>query len=247
MLDKAFAKNFYEGFQVEDRDSYIYGQRATVIQHVFELACFCECGSVLDVGCNVGLITEKMADEVHGFVVGVDFSRESVRKAKQHFRNVENLNFAVMDAENLAFRKRMFDLVVSLEVIEHLLNPVDGLKEMRRVARDRVIVTTPNPWNWNLIAKLILRKIWSGALVDQVYEDYLNPLKLKYCVQACGMKTVETFGANYGFIGRFFKSPRLQKLFDWFSSLLERKALFRHFGTFQIMLACPTQSEGYGT
>jgi len=97
--------------------------------------------SVLDVGC--GRPTESNYIEKGIFKVGLDIYEPYLKeREKQKTHNVLILG----DARNLPFPDKFFDVVVATEVLEHL-NKSDGFKmiaEMERVAKKKIILTTPN-------------------------------------------------------------------------------------------------------
>ena len=76
--------------------------------------------SVIDVGCGGGLLTEPMS-RLGATVVGVDASEEAVKVADTHAR-LQGLNIDYRHAlpEEVAKEGRTFDLVINMEVIEHV-------------------------------------------------------------------------------------------------------------------------------
>jgi ubiquinone/menaquinone biosynthesis C-methylase UbiE len=67
---------------------------------------------VLDVGCGDGPFTIRMAERATE-VIGVDFSRIAISKARENLANSgrKNLRFETANAESLHFPKEFFDLV----------------------------------------------------------------------------------------------------------------------------------------
>lgn len=96
-------------------------------------------GSMLDVGCAEGFFMNAVRERFGTETWGVDISDSAVRKARENF----GFNVAAADATNLPFPDDCFDVVLSTETIEHVLDPDKMVGEMKRVARRYVIVTTP--------------------------------------------------------------------------------------------------------
>jgi phosphatidylethanolamine/phosphatidyl-N-methylethanolamine N-methyltransferase len=72
-------------------------------------------------------------------IVGVDISKEMLRKARQRIDELGlgNVRLEVMDASRLAFEDQCFDHVIATYVISAVPDPVNTLREMRRVCRPR--------------------------------------------------------------------------------------------------------------
>lgn len=85
---------------------------------------------VLDIGCGDGRVTSEIAVRLpHGYVVGVDASRDMIAFAEEHAAR-PNLQFLVADAANLLFHDE-FDLIVSFNALHWLPNPDPPLKCIR--------------------------------------------------------------------------------------------------------------------
>lgn len=82
--------------------------------------------TVLDVGCGRGYQAEWFANKGKN-VTGVDFKK---------YRDIENVEFIEADITNLPLPDSSFDLIWTHHVLEHVLNPMKCLFEMRRVLKD---------------------------------------------------------------------------------------------------------------
>ena len=75
---------------------------------------------ILDVGCGGGLICEPLC-RLGATVTGIDASDKNIGVARNHAERVGlKLDYLHRAAENLAVEGRLFDAVLSLEVVEHV-------------------------------------------------------------------------------------------------------------------------------
>ena len=98
---------------------------------------------IIDCGAGTGILAKKLTD-LGKDVTCIDIKNEFI----EHLKN-QGLKVVKSDIRNLPFKDKEFDLAIAEEVIEHLENPGDGLKELFRVAK-KVIFTLPNiPDEWH--------------------------------------------------------------------------------------------------
>lgn len=100
---------------------------------------------ILDAGCGEGFVTGMLQEEFRDAeIVGLEYSAEVLAMAES--RN-PGIRFVRGDVAHMPFGPRSFDIVLCTEVLEHLVQPEDALKEMVRVARKVILLTVPNePW-----------------------------------------------------------------------------------------------------
>lgn len=76
--------------------------------------------AVLDIGCGGGLVAEPLA-RMGGAVTGLDAADENIRAARRHARSQGlAIDYRNATAEALVAEGTSFDLVVALEVVEHV-------------------------------------------------------------------------------------------------------------------------------
>ena len=108
-------------------------------------------GTVLDVGCGEGVLTEQWAERLgDGRVVGIDLDDPKLR-AEWEQRSRPNLEFRAEEATSLSFGDDSFDLACAIEVLEHVPDPAATLGEMARVARRHLLVSVPREPLWRTL------------------------------------------------------------------------------------------------
>ena len=100
--------------------------------------------TILDVGCGPGTITADLASRVpDGHATGLDVPAVlDTARANASARGVTNVTFTSGDAHALPFPDASFDVVHAHQVLQHVRDPVQVLREMRRVAKPGGIVAS---------------------------------------------------------------------------------------------------------
>jgi ubiquinone/menaquinone biosynthesis C-methylase UbiE len=112
---------------------------------------------VLDLGCNTGYGAEILSRSAKK-VIGVDVSQEAISAARRQHGDL-GIEFQLIDGKRLPFEDGEFDLVISCQVVEHIVDYEIYFNELKRVLSPIGIAlfTTPNallrldpgmkPWN----------------------------------------------------------------------------------------------------
>jgi ubiquinone/menaquinone biosynthesis C-methylase UbiE len=93
---------------------------------------------ILDIGCGPGTITADLAALVpDGHVTGVDHAPEILDRARATAaeRGLTNVEFAVADVHALDYPDDTFCVVHAHQVLQHVGDPVQALREMHRVTK----------------------------------------------------------------------------------------------------------------
>jgi 2-polyprenyl-3-methyl-5-hydroxy-6-metoxy-1,4-benzoquinol methylase len=102
--------------------------------------------SILEVGCGEGFVLGALADAgVPARLTGVDNSEAAIVLARRRLQGKAALH--VEDARDLARDGSTYELVMMLEVLEHLEKPEDMLPVLGRLANKAVLLSVPHePW-----------------------------------------------------------------------------------------------------
>ena len=125
-----------------DRISQSYYTRYYLYKFLRKLIKKMNISSVLDIGCGYAIKLMKFIHPVCNEVYGID--QENIIN---FCRKKYNLNiFLVDDIENSKLDlKKKFDLIISCDVIEHLLNPDKLISYIKKYSHENsyIIITTP--------------------------------------------------------------------------------------------------------
>jgi len=120
-------------------------------------------GKTLEVGIGTGKNIPYYPEQVE--LTGIDFSPGMIEMAKKKVKDKGNVHLQVMDAENMEFEDNSFDTVVTSCVFCSVPDPVQGLKEIRRVCKKEGKI-------------LMLEHVRSNHKVIGKMMDIVNPLPL---------------------------------------------------------------------
>jgi ubiquinone/menaquinone biosynthesis C-methylase UbiE/uncharacterized protein YbaR (Trm112 family) len=138
--------------------------------------------TVLDLGCGNGVSTDSIKGRM---VVGIELSEKQLIRAKKRF---PNRNFVVGDARKIPFKKETFDLIVAINMLHHVNDPENVLKECFRVLKKggKLLTVDPNLYNpigftgRGLFRLLHLRKFFPSFPQFALGEDEHQFSKLQY-------------------------------------------------------------------
>jgi len=157
--------------------------------------------SVLDLGCGSGYGSYYLSHFADS-VVGIDRSTEVIEWANHHFKR-PNLKFGVGDALEMPFSHGSFDVVVCIELIEHLPSHDQEtlLKQIASVGEEKLYMTTPN--GDPSCFRMIERELAGCPEMTEFHELEFYPREYQVLLQKyfshCTffgqrLKNVETFG-----------------------------------------------------
>ena len=150
--------------------------------------------SALDVGCGAGLLCEPLA-RLCAKVTGIDAAPEVIAVARDHAkRQGLEIDYRIGAVEGL---KGQFDLVTSLEVIEHVADPGAFLKALaaRLAPNGLLVLSTPNATGWSKLMMITL-----GEGLGQIpkgthdFDKFIAPERMKRLLSDAGLKCFDVEG-----------------------------------------------------
>jgi 2-polyprenyl-6-hydroxyphenyl methylase / 3-demethylubiquinone-9 3-methyltransferase len=107
---------------IRDQIAGHFGRSATALDGLAQLR-------LADIGCGAGLLSEPLA-RLGGAVTGIDMASANVEMAKAHaVRSKLAIDYRAAAAEDLAAAGERFDVVLAMEIVEHVADPDAFLKD----------------------------------------------------------------------------------------------------------------------
>lgn len=157
---------------------------------------------LLDIGCGGGLVSEPMT-RLGASVTGVDASEANIKTALIHASQQGlNIDYRAGTAEGLlAAGEAQFDIVLNLEVVEHVANPSQFLADTARLVKPGglMIVATLNKTAKALATAVIGAEYILGWLPRGTHDwsKFLDPEDVRAPLIGAGMQIEDTVGVVF--------------------------------------------------
>ncbi len=155
----------------------------------------------LDIGCGGGLLSEPMS-RLGAEVVGIDPAERNVRTAEAHARQTGlTIDYRVTTAEALAAASETFDVVLNMEVVEHVADVPLYMKSCADLVKPgglmfvATINRTPRAFALAIVgAEYVLRWLPRGT---HEFRKFLTPEEIEALIARNGMRVIDKTGVVY--------------------------------------------------
>ncbi|MEG9883672.1 MAG: bifunctional 2-polyprenyl-6-hydroxyphenol methylase/3-demethylubiquinol 3-O-methyltransferase UbiG [Hyphomicrobiales bacterium] len=156
---------------------------------------------ILDIGCGGGLVSEPLA-RLGARVVGVDPAEETIKTAMFHAREAGvEVDYRVATARELADAGEFFDVVLGLEVVEHVAQPAAFIRQCALLVRPggAMILSTLNRTLKSFALAIIGAEYVLGWLPRGTHrwEKFITPEELGDLVSQGGLVRHDMMGVVY--------------------------------------------------
>ncbi|MBV8791028.1 MAG: bifunctional 2-polyprenyl-6-hydroxyphenol methylase/3-demethylubiquinol 3-O-methyltransferase UbiG [Pseudolabrys sp.] len=159
---------------------------------------------ILDIGCGGGILSEPLA-RLGADMVGVDPATENIEAARAHAEQSSvEVDYRATTAEALAEAKEKFDIVLAMEVVEHVMDvksfvatcasmvKLDGLLIAATINR------TLKSFALAIVgAEYVLRWVPRGT---HRWDKFVTPVELEIALEACGLNIIGERGVIYNLL-----------------------------------------------
>lgn len=162
--------------------------------------------SLLDIGCGGGLLCEPMA-RLGAAVTGIDAAQRNIATARLHAEGQGlAIDYRETTAEALAAEGRQFDIVLALEIIEHVADVDLFLRSCGHLTKPGGLVflstlnRTAKAWALAIAgAEYLLRWLPRGT---HDWKKFLKPSEVVRGLRSGGVETQEIVGVVYSPLSR---------------------------------------------
>jgi len=162
--------------------------------------------SLLDIGCGGGLLCEPMA-RLGAAVTGVDAAQRNIATARRHAEGQGlAIDYRETTAEALAAEGRQFDIVLALEIVEHVADVDLFLRSCGQLTKPGGLVflstlnRTAKAWALAIAGgEYLLRWLPRGT---HDWKKFLKPSEVVRGLRSGGVETQEIVGVVYSPLSR---------------------------------------------
>ncbi len=153
---------------------------------------------LLDIGCGGGLLSEPMA-RLGAEVIGADAAGGNLPVARIHAEQSGlEIDYRHTTAEDMAAAGEEFDVVLNMEVIEHVADPLSYLKACRDLLKSGGLhlcsTINRNPKSYAMAifgAEVVMRWLPRGT---HEWDKFITPDELIELLQTAGLEPVDKKG-----------------------------------------------------
>jgi 2-polyprenyl-6-hydroxyphenyl methylase/3-demethylubiquinone-9 3-methyltransferase len=155
----------------------------------------------LDIGCGGGLLTEPMA-RLGAEITGIDPSQKNISTASVHAGEQDlAIDYRAMTAEELAAQGETYDVILNMEVIEHVADQPAFVKTCAELLKPNglIFVATLNRTLKSFGLAIVGAEYVLGWLPrgTHQWERFVTPQELEGWLGANGLKQLDSAGVTY--------------------------------------------------
>lgn len=166
----------------------------------------------LDIGCGGGLLTEPMA-RLGAAITGIDPAEKNISTASVHAEEQDlAIDYRAATAEQLAEAGETFDVILNMEVIEHVADPGAFVETCSRLLRPQglIFIATLNRTLKSFGLAIVGAEYVLGWLPKGTHqwEKFITPQELDGWLGASGLRQLDQTGVTYNPFSREWRRAR---------------------------------------
>ncbi|HMO13667.1 MAG TPA: class I SAM-dependent methyltransferase [Pirellulaceae bacterium] len=173
---------------------------------------------VVDIACGTGYGVRALVELGHAAsVLGIDCCPEAIAYA-QRKHSLNNTDYRIGTAEDTGLSSDEFDVAVSFETIEHLVDDQAFLRELARILKPDglLICSTPNQWPLDIAPHHY--RVYDYATFKELLSKYFQ--EVQFFNQNSGTRSPFNHGQPAGVV---LTTPANQAMAECFLAVCKRK------------------------
>jgi spore maturation protein CgeB/tetratricopeptide (TPR) repeat protein len=196
VLNREIGEHTKESSDIEKPESYYKNIRHDLIPLVPE-----DANCILEVGCAEGMTGNELKKRPGVFVAGIENNEIAAEMARKVLDDVITGDVECMD---IPYSPSAFDCIIFADVLEHLVNPLDVLKNMSKLLKKdgTVIMSIPNVQFYGVVHQLIEGN-WTyqkEGILDETHLRFFTFKEIEKLVKEAGLsiqRIEETIDPQY--------------------------------------------------
>lgn len=165
---------------------------------------------VIDVGCGGGILAEALAS-AGATVTGIDLADKSLQVARLHALDTgAQVHYEQITVEDMAARQPgHFDVVVCMEMLEHVPDPASVVRACAQLARPGATLTfstlnrNPKSWLFAIVgAEYVLKLLPKGT---HSHDKFIRPAELARLARQAGLDVTGFMGLTYNPVSKQYR------------------------------------------
>ena len=156
---------------------------------------------VLDVGCAEGMLGASLKQQgLAEEVIGIELLPAAAHAAGTVLDRVICGDIETMDLNSLGLKSGSFDYILCADVLEHLRDPSNVLKQLRSLLKKNgvLISSIPNVRYWGVILPLLFKGEWiyrNHGIMDRTHLRFFTRKTAICLFEECGLRVIRCDGS----------------------------------------------------
>jgi ubiquinone/menaquinone biosynthesis C-methylase UbiE len=179
---------------------------------------------ILDYGCGIGSVTEKVARQKPSKIVGADISDVSINKAIESAKEANiKIEYRVENCESLNFESQTFDLIYGTGILHHL-NLKTSANEINRLLKKNGKMVFMEPLGTNPLINIYRKLTPNSRSVDE--HPFINS-DFKFLKTLYGELEIRYYGFLTLLFFPFYNKPEKSRFYKFLAAIDQKIFRFK--------------------